>query len=352
MSNFLVSSFSLSSAPRSAVFRIQDELRNAQKEVTTGRFADVGLTLGSRTNQTVSLRVERESAIRIQEANTLIGQRFDTMQTALESIAKTGENLLASLISNGPADAGISASVQQAKAGLQQFMGAINAASGSRFLFSGAATDQPALAFTKVAGGVASSYEDSSTAKKAVNDALTAAAPASAADLEAFLDGAFNDLFKVPEPSDGTGWDMWSKADPSPVVNRISDSETLDVSYPASDEAFRNIVKAYVMISDLGAKTMDEEQRQLLTSRAVETLSLGLSQLTEIRAEIGGKQSRLEITNETLGTRKNVLTMSISSFEDVDAYEASTRVTTLTNLLEASYALTARISRLSIMNYL
>ena len=72
MSNFLVSSFSLSSAPRSAVFRIQDELRNAQKEVTTGRFADVGLTLGSRTNQTVSLRVERESAIRIQEANTLI----------------------------------------------------------------------------------------------------------------------------------------------------------------------------------------------------------------------------------------------------------------------------------------
>ena len=77
MSNFLVSSFSLSSAPRSAVFRIQDELRNAQKEVTTGRFADVGLTLGSRTNQTVSLRVERESAIRIQEANTLIGQRFD-----------------------------------------------------------------------------------------------------------------------------------------------------------------------------------------------------------------------------------------------------------------------------------
>jgi len=347
MSNFLVSSFSLSSAPRSAVFRIQDELRNAQKEVTTGRYADVGLTLGSRTNQTVSLRVERENAIRMQEANTLIGQRFDTMQTSLESIAKTGENLLASLISNGPADAGISASMQQARAGLQQFMGAINASSGSRFLFSGAATDQPALAFEKVGGGAAVSYEDNSTAKQAVADALTTAAPTNAAELEAFLDGPFNALF-----AEGAGWDMWSKADAAPVFNRISDSETLDVSYPASNAAFRNIVKAYVMVSDLGTQNMEEGQRQLLTSRAVETLSLGLSQLTEIRAEIGGKQSRLEITNEALATRKNVLTMSISSFEDVDAYEASTRVTTLTNLLEASYALTARISRLSIINYL
>ncbi|MEF2550844.1 flagellar hook-associated family protein [Aurantimonas sp. A2-1-M11] len=351
MSNFLVSSFSLSSAPRSAVFHIQDELRTAQKEVTTGRFADVGLVLGSRTNQTVSLRVERESAIRMQEANTLIGQRFNTMQTALESIAKTGENLLASLISNGPTDAGISASTQQAKAGLQQFMGAINASSGSRFLFSGAATDQPALAFEKVGGGgVADSYEDNSTARKAVADALAFAAPVT--DLDAFLDGPFNDLFEVPDPSDGTGWDMWSKANAAPVYNRISDSETLDVSYPATNDAFRNIVKAYVMVSDLGLQDMGEDQRQLLASRAVETLSLGLSQLTEIRADIGSKQSRLEITNEALGARKNVLTMSISSFEDVDAYEASTRVTTLTNLLEASYALTARISRLSIMNYL
>ncbi|NDV85731.1 flagellar hook-associated family protein [Aurantimonas aggregata] len=359
MSNFLVSSYSLSSAPRSAVFRIQDELRTAQKEVTTGRLADVGLGLGVRTNQTVSIRIERENNTRLRESNALIGQRFDTMQTALESMAKTGEALLASLISNGASDPGITASVQQAKAALQQYTGALNSAAGSRFLFSGASSDQPAIAFEAVGGGPASGYEQNSTAQQATAAAFQAAfgfaqddpavANIPAADLEAFIDGDIDDLFELPPAGN---WDNWSKADGSSVYNRISESETLDVSYPASNEAFRNIAKAYVMIADLGAEGMSSDVRQVLTSRAIETLSQGLAQLTEIRSEIGGKQSRLDVTEATLKSRNSVLTLSIASFEEVDQYEASTRVTTLMTLLETSYSLTARISRLSLLNYL
>ena len=359
MSNFLVSSYSLSSAPRSAIFRIQDDLRTAQKEVTTGRLADVGLGLGVRTNQTVSIRIERENNTRLRESNALIAQRFDTMQTALESVAKTGEALLASLLSNGASDPGITASVQQAKAGMQQFTGALNSASGSRFLFSGAANDQPAIAFEAVGGGATSGYEHNSTAKEATATAFQAAfgfvqgdpavAGISTVALEGFIDNGLDSLFQLS----GTGeWQNWSNADGSAVYNRISESETLDVSYPASNEAFRNIAKAYVMIADLGIEDMSGEARQLLTSRAIETLSLGLSQLTEIRSEIGGKQSRIEVTEEALKSRNSVLTLSMASYEEVDPYEASTRVTTLMTLLETSYALTARISRLSILNYL
>ena len=359
MSNFLVSSYSLSSAPRSAIFRIQDDLRTAQKEVTTGRLADVGLGLGVRTNQTVSIRIERENNTRLRESNGLIAQRFDTMQTALESVVRTGEALMASLISNGASDPGITASVQQAKAGLQQFTGALNSASGSRFLFSGASNDQPAIAFGAVGGGATSGYDQNSTAKEATGLAFLAAfgfaqddpavAGINPADLDAFITGGLDDLFQLS----ATGqWDNWSQADGSAVYNRISESETLDVSYPASDEAFRNIAKAYVMIADLGVEGMTGEARQLLTSRAIETLSQGLAQLTEIRSEIGGKQSRIEVTEQTLKSRNSVLTLSMASFEEVDPYEASTRVTTLMTLLETSYALTARISRLSILNYL
>jgi flagellar hook-associated protein 3 FlgL len=361
VSNFLVSSYSLSTAPRSAIFRIQDDLRTAQKESTTGRLADVGLGLGVRTSQTVSIRIERENNTRLRESNALIAQRFETMQTSLESLAKTGEALVASLISNGASDPGITASVQQAKAALQQFTGALNSAVGSRFLFSGASNDQPAIAFEKPAlsgGGPAAGYDQNSTAKAATGTAFqtafgfaqddSAVATISPAELEAFLDGGLDSLFQL---SSGQ-WNGWSNADGEPVYNRISESETLDVSYPASDEAFRNIAKAYVMIADLGVEGMTGEARQLLTSRAIETLSQGLAQLTEIRSEIGGKQSRVAVTDEALKSRNSVLTLSMASFEEVDQYEASTRVTTLMNLLEVSYALTARISRLSIINYL
>jgi|GEM_PF-2626285 len=361
MSNFLVSSYSLSTAPRSAVSRIQADLQIAQKEVTTGRFADVGLALGVRTSQAISLRAEFQSTNRLREANGLISQRFDVMQTAMTSMAATADAFMKSLIANGTSTPGVSATVQQAAAGLQQLMAALNSSTGSRFLFSGAATEKPPIAFQAVGGGDTRTYEDNSTAKQATADAFLAKFgfnqndPAvetiSAADLGDFIDTEFDDLFALA-PTAGLGWANWSNADGTPVYNVINGESQINVSYAADAAAFRNITKAYVMLGDLGALGMNEEARQLVTSRAVESLSLGLSQLTTMQSEIGASQARLDRADQSLKGRSTVLNMSITSIEEVDPYEASTRVTNLMNLLETSYALTARISRLSILNYL
>ncbi|MCE7026450.1 flagellar hook-associated family protein [Jiella avicenniae] len=363
MTNFLVSNYSILSAPRNAVSKIQQELVIMQKQATTGRLADVGLTLGLRTSQSISLRSENESATRQLDTNAIISQRFSIMQNAMDSLAATGGSLLSSLIANGSSDPGTTANIDQARASLQQFVGALNSSAGARFLFSGTATDKPAIGFATASGGTAGTYFEGSKAQDATAAAFTAAfgigqsdpavADISASDLEAFLDGAFDDLFSTSPTGPNGGWkDNWSNAGEGTTVNRISDSESIKTSYSSDEEAFRNIAKAYVMLSDLGNANMNESARQLLTSRAIETLSKGLSQITELQAEIGGSQQRLDIANETLDARKNVLTISISNLEEVDQYEASTRVTGLQTLLETSYALTARISRLSLLNYL
>ncbi|MCQ0988161.1 flagellar hook-associated family protein [Jiella marina] len=360
MTNFLVSSYSMLSSPRSAVSSIQRELQIIQKEATTGRLADVGLSLGLRTNQAISLRSERETIDRQLDTNAIIALRFASMQTAMDSIAATGDEFLSSLVANGTGDPGTLANIQQAEASLQGLAGSLNTSAGARFLFSGAATDKASISFTSTGGGAAAHYVDGSTAQAATAAAFSAnfgfaqndasVGSITASDLEAFLDGDFEDLFTTGV---GGGWtDNWSNADDGVIENRISQSETLKVSYSANDDAFRNIAKAYVMIADLGAAEMNEEARQLLTSRAIETLSLGLSQLTRLQAEIGGSQARLDLANETLDARSDVLTASISDLEEVDQYEAATRVTNLTTLLETSYALTSRISRLSLLNFI
>ena len=331
-----------------------------QKQATTGRLADVGLTLGLRTNQSISLRSASESVERQMDTNAIVSQRFSVMQNALQSIAATGEEFQRSLIANGTSSPGITADSQQATASLQQLVGALNSSAGARFLFSGAATDQSAISFPTSGGGTAKNYSDGSLAQDATATAFSTAfgftqgdasvSTMTASDLEAFLDGPFEDLFATGA---GGGWtDNWSNSDDGKVENRISGSETVQVSYSSNLEAFRNIAKAYVMLSDLGAQNMNDETRQLLTSRATESISKGLSQLTQLQAEIGGTQNRIDVANETLEARKNVLTISISDLEGVDQYEASTRVTGLQTLLETSYALTARISRLSLLNYL
>ena len=77
-----------------------------------------------------------------------------------------------------------------------------------------------------------------------------------------------------------------------------------------------------------------------------------MSGLNTIRTEIGGYEERIKLTNENLDNRVAILEVSVAEMEEVDVYEASTRVTNLRNLLETSYAVTARISRMSILNYL
>ena len=365
MSSFVISSYSLSAASRSGVFRAQSDLRDAQKEVTTGRLADVGLSLGAGSSRSFSMRAELQTADQQVQTNGVLGTRFDQMQTALSSIADSAQSFMQSLIANGSTAGGTTATIDQAKSSLDQLMAALNTSSGGRFLFSGAQADQPAIAFRSVpdafgATVAVGAYDQGSSAQAATADAFATAfgttqdasgvATISADDLKAFLDGPFANLFG--DAGAGGGFGNFSGTNTEPVYNSIDGSSRVNTAYPAASEAFRNIAKAYVMLSDLGAGGMSEDARQLLTSQATETLGKGISQLTDMRGQIGATQARIENTNTALKSRSNVVTMSLNSLEEVDPYEASVRVTNLTNLLESSYALTARISRLSLLNYL
>ena len=60
----------------------------------------------------------------------------------------------------------------------------------------------------------------------------------------------------------------------------------------------------------------------------------------------------MPIQLQRLKQRNEILNREIVSLEGVDQYEVSTRITLLTTQLEASYSITARISRLNLMNYL
>ncbi len=367
----MVSSLSRSSAARIAVQRAQNDLTAISKEVTTGRLADVGLTLGTSTSRSYSLRAELDRVNSFGVSNGLVAQRFDMMQTALTSIGTAGDDLMSSLLANGTTQPGLSATVDQAKAALQQMASALNTSSGSRFLFSGASSDQAAVRFksateTDANGDPAAvgGYADGSTAAAATAAVFNATfgtsqtgngvANITASQLKAFLtdDNGFAKLFTDPAPGATGGWSNFSTVGSAPVYNSIDTSAQINTSYSAGSEAFRNIAKAYVMLSDLGVEGMSDESRKLLTSQASETLGKGLSQLTAMRGEIGASQKRIDDTSVELTSRSNVIKAAMNSLEGVDPYEASIRVTNLTTLLDTSYSVTARISRLSLLNYL
>jgi len=368
MSDFLVSSMGLSGAPRMAVFRAQEQLAIAQKEVVTGRYADVGLSLGVSVSRTISMRGQLSNTEKLISANTAIAQRFETMQSILETVAATGENLKSSLIANGASDVAMRTNKQGSESAIGQLIGAMNSSFGSRFLFSGAAADKPAMV-PEVSEDFANSPAKIAI-DKAWNDYLTGLgkqpSELTEEDMKGFFDdpattavddGPFAALFDDAHWNEGdvgppAVTPLWSQASNGAIDNRIGDTETIQTSRSANETAFRDLMKSYVMLSAFNPEELGDEARQVLTSRAIQTLDKGLSGLNTIRTEIGGYEERIKLTNENLDNRVAILEVSVAEMEEVDVYEASTRVTNLRNLLETSYAVTARISRMSILNYL
>ena len=71
-----------------------------------------------------------------------------------------------------------------------------------------------------------------------------------------------------------------------------------------------------------------------------------------MEGRLGAAQKVIADSTTQLSQRNAILNKEVASLEGVDQYEVSTRVNILTTQLEASYSITARISKLNLMNYL
>ena len=71
-----------------------------------------------------------------------------------------------------------------------------------------------------------------------------------------------------------------------------------------------------------------------------------------VEGRLGAAQKAVSDSTEQLKQRNTIMNREVVSLEGVDQYDVSTRVNILTTQLEASYSMTARISKLSLMDYL
>ena len=78
----------------------------------------------------------------------------------------------------------------------------------------------------------------------------------------------------------------------------------------------------------------------------------GLEGLTDLETVTGLRRGQLEDTINAQQSRAQFLDGERLNLEGVDQYDAATRLTQLQNQLESSFAVTARLSRLSFLNYL
>ena len=109
---------------------------------------------------------------------------------------------------------------------------------------------------------------------------------------------------------------------------------------------------AYTMVADLGAGKLNDETFRVVAETATRLISEGIHEVTQLQGRVGSAQARIAQVNERMSVQTDLISKDIGALENVDPYEAASRVTTLMTQLETGYALTARLQRLSILDYL
>jgi flagellar hook-associated protein 3 FlgL len=347
MSTNYISSYMLSSALRYSLVGNQSALSTASKEATTGRFADVGLELGTSTGRDLGLRADMNFADQIVDTNGLVSGRLDVTQDRLSQLGSTAEEFLKNLIAARDANNGAAMILPSAAANQQDLISALNVSYNGSYLFGGINTQTAPIA----------NYAAGSTSK-AANDAAFVAAfgfsqtspsvsTITPAQMQTFLNGSFDAQYTSPN------WNTnWSSASNQVLSSRISTTEIANTSVSANDPSFRNLAEAYTMVSDLGTTNLSQATFQVVVDKAISLVSSGTNNLAILGGSVGSIQQRVTSATNKLTMQRDILDQQIVNMEKVDPTEASVRVNTLQNQIETALALTARLQKISLINYL
>lgn len=343
-----VSSAGLSNAMRYSQTRMQVDLVKAQKELDSGRVADLGLALGARTAQSVTFARDLDRLDSIIDSNALVSSRLKSTQDALGQLNSQAQTLLSSLLSTTSGDLTESITSSSGTAALKSLTSILNTSINGEFLFAGTNTDVKPIDDFNAAGSPAKAAFDASFASFfgfTQND--PAAANISAADMNDFLTNVVEPQFL------GSDWQTnWSSATDQSIVSRIALNETTETSVSANTTGVRKLAMAATIVSQLISGSIGESARQAVVSRAVTLVGASLSDLSQTMAQTGIVQQRVNDANTRMNTQVDLFNRHITDLEGVDPNEAANRVNDLVTHIQTSFALTARIQQLSLLNFL
>lgn len=335
----------LQQIPRIAVADRQRRLADAQTEATTGRHADVGLTLGHRTGVAIGLRLELDAGAAGVERAKQAAARAGVTQSVLSSISGIAQDFQSMLAGARNAENGTTLAATTARSSMEALQTALSATYGGQYIFGGLMVETVPL--NPYSTGPRQGIIDAFQTNFGFLPTSPSAAALTAADVTGFLDGAFDSLFE-----DATWTSVWSNASNQGPVFRIGSNDSLDLQANANQPFARTLAKAFSMIEALGSGNLNQGAFQAVVDRALSLVTTGQLQVGTEQARIGAGESRLKSAIEAMDAARARTTSAIQALEAVDPYEAATRVNLLMTQLETSYALTGRINRMSLLSYI
>lgn len=309
------------------------ELQLLNTEVVTGQARDITARVRGHVEPLAALdstlsRLDGYATLARETALTAA-----TMQTALETISTVSSDLSEVLITsnNSAITSWVTAAGSTARANLNTVVSALNTRIGDHSIFAGKATSSPAVL-------------DGETLLTAVQTAVAGAV--SAADVQAAVSAWFDD----PAGYEATMYQGGVAREPLSVAA----GEQAQLNITATDPAIKETLKGLTMAAllDKGILANAPQARMDLAKNA----GLHLLQSSTDRAYLTGRLGAVQAQIDNAASRNSAEATSLRIFRNeittVDPYEAAVKLQDMQSQLERIYTLTARMTRLSLMDYL
>jgi len=311
---------------------LRGQVQRASQEVATGKHSDIGAAL--RGDFSPLLAIDASLSRLAAYATNTTDAAF---QTAAQQSAITGLSQLASGISTTllaakdfSTPAQIATLGADAKGRLATAIGLLNTQASGRAVFSGTATDTIPLG----------SVDDLLTALETAATGASTAGQVTAAVTTWFADPlGFGAFYQGDTP-----------LSPAPIAA----GESADLSTTAMDQTLRDTLAGFAMAAliDRGVLVGDTTERGRLAQQAGQQLISTEDGRTTLAARIGTVEAQIEAARSRNSAEDSALGILRSDIGSVDPYEAGTRLQTIQSQLESLYLVTARVSRLSLAEYL
>ena len=311
---------------------IKTDIQRINQELATGQAADLTKHLGGSyaelTGLERNMRLLDGYAVNIAEAQQLT----DVMQTRLEQISTVALDFAGDLftsLSSGSVSTQ-DAVENEARLHFTTLVETLNSQSAGRFLFSGDATNSPALA----------EAEDILTA---LTTALTGAT--TRADIEARIDQWF---------ADPLGFDAIAYSGGTAPLGAFQMSETTRVSVDirANAQPIKDMLASYAKVMASGTGSLDLTDQKALREAAATGLMTAQEDLIGMQAKLGLAQEQIEQWSIRTKTARTALYYAKGALIAVDPYERATELEAAQFQRESLYTITARLSRLSLVNFI
>jgi len=351
MTDFSISTLGSYLQLNGSIRSLQQQLLDGQKELSTGIKADLMASLGSQTTQDVNLRNAYSETTQFKTTTTLVSSRLDAMQTALTGI-KDAIDKARSQVLSATSPVSRQQLQQMAQTAIDQINSFLNVQFGGRSLFAGIQTDTIAMQSQTTINpstGLSPQQAVSQVISNLgpITDAASALAVANGADgVSSIFDGTNSN------PNLQYTSTFYNGATTGTLTARLDRGYQIDYGVRADDPALRQTLQGLYMLAAVPSGSTSDDAFTAWQGQALDHLNNGFQGVIDLAAEVGYKQSAVADADTRHDSTLTQLNTQIVNLEQADPYETSAKLSQLQNQLEATFQVTARMSQLSLTNFL